>query len=430
MKVTVHDCLPGTGKSSRMIEKINESDPDTRWIVVVPFLAECHRYAGTLIDPDSLEKQLPLRDERGVIYTGLGCSESGRRFQHPVSGYRSKVEHIGKMVEEGKDIVTTHAALKLFTPDMLDGLKDAGYRLVIDEELECIRPHPTKAHRRKMLLTSGAVYVDESGLLRWDEGFTIDEKEVPDDTGYSWEMRIKALCDNGSLVLIEDDKGQRDLFMWEYPIEFIRAFDHIDVLTYLFEGSIFEKYLSFYGIPYTIERGVQLLESPFDLINIVDNEKMNRVGEREGALSATDQRKYTKVGHVPSTLKANLENYYKNTTYTNSKQGERLWTCLNESLPVLKGKGYTKRHTPHNLKAVNSYIDTHHLAYVYNSYMHPEPFKYLSNRGEEFAPDMERHSLSELIQWMFRSRIRRGEPVTVYVPSSRMRGLLLQWMEG
>ena len=73
-KVIIKDELMGTGKSTRMIEEINNSHPDQRYIVVVPFLAEAHRYAGTLSDPDSgdedapLAYQTPLRDEN----TGTG----------------------------------------------------------------------------------------------------------------------------------------------------------------------------------------------------------------------------------------------------------------------------------------------------------------------------------------------------------------------
>jgi len=117
-KVIVYDQLPGTGKSTRMIDKINNSDKDRRFIVVTPFLAECHRYAGTTPDVDSGDKQLPTKDAHGnILYTNTGCSASGRRFEHPVSGYKTKVEHIAKLVHEGRDIVTTHAALKLFTPE-------------------------------------------------------------------------------------------------------------------------------------------------------------------------------------------------------------------------------------------------------------------------------------------------------------------------
>lgn len=430
-KVTVHDCLPGTGKSTRMIDIINNSNKDERWIVVTPFLKECHRYAGTLVDTDTEEKQLPQRDGNNIIYNGSGCSASGRRFEHPVSGYRSKVEHIAQLVNEGKDIVTTHAALKLFTPETVKDVKDAGYRLVIDEELECIRPHPVKAHRRKMLLSSGAVFEDEYGLLRWNEDFPIDEDDKDiDSTGYSWDMQIKALCDNGSLVLLKDDKGNRDLFMWEYPIEFLKAFDKIDVLTYMFKGSMFEKYLDFYGIEHSTNSGIMLPPNIKDLIMVVDNEKMNRVGERESVFSASDQRKLTKESAVAKTVRGNLENFYKNTTYCKSTTEERLWTCLNTSLPVFKGKGYSKRHIAHNTKAVNDYNNTFHLAYIYNCFMHPEPYKYLLERGEQYAPDQERYALTEMLQWIYRSRVRSNEPINIYIPSARMRKLLLDWMEG
>lgn len=429
-KVLVHDWLMGTGKSSRMIEQINNSPSDQRWIVVTPFLKECHRYAGTIIDTDSEDRQLPKRDGNEIIYTGEGCSASGRRFVHPISGHLSKVEHIAKLVHEGRDIVTTHAALKLFTPETVKDVKDAGYRLVIDEELECIRPHPVKAHRRKMLLSSGAVYEDVSGLLRWNEDFIIDDTKDVDSTGYSWDMQIKALCDNGSLVLISDEKGNRDLFMWEYPIEFLKAFDHIDVLTYMFKGSVFEKYLDFYGIEHTTEIGIQLPSDPFGLIRLVDNDKMNRVGEREHIFSATDQRAYTKESAVAKTVRSNLENFFKNSTYGKSTPSDRLWTCLDQTFPVFKGGGYTKRHIAQNTKAVNEYKDTFHLAYVYNSFLHPEPYKYLVDRGEQYTPNRDRYALSEMLQWVYRSRVRCDREINLYVPSKRMRNLLIQWMEG
>lgn len=430
-KVTVHDWLPGTGKSTRMIERINNSSPDERWIVVTPFLTEAHRYAGTIVDPESGDRKLPLRDDRGfVIYNGTGCNASGRRFEHPLSGHLSKVEHIERLVHEGRDIVTTHAALKLFTPDTVKDVKDAGYKLLVDEELECIRPLAVKAHRRKMLLESGAVWADQNGILHWNEGFEIDDTQDVDQTGYSWDMQIKALCDNGSLVLIEDENGKRDLFMWEYPVEFLKAFDEIEVLTYMFAGSMFEKYLDFYSISHTTHKGIQLPSNVFDLITIVDNDKMNRVGEREYAFSATDQKKYTKESAVAKIMRTNLTNYFNNATYGKSKTEDRLWTCLDGSYNAFKGAGYTKRHIAQNTKAVNDYRDTSQLAYVYNSFMHPEPYKYLFNRGEQYAPDKQRFALTEMLQWVYRSRVRKNEPINLYIPSSRMRHLLLDWMSG
>lgn len=432
-KVTIYDELMGTGKSKKMIDKINNSDKDKRYIVVVPFLSECHRYAGTIEDEDSKEKKLPLRDSSGeVIYTGKGCNASGRKFHHPESGYKTKVEHIAQLVYFGKDIVTTHAALKLFTPDTIKDVRDAGYTLVIDEEMECIRPHPCKAYRRKMLLSSGAVYEDDIGLLRWAEDFKItdDTREDCDSSGFSWDMQIKALCDSGSLVLIEDEKGSRDLFMWEYPINFIQAFDHVEVLTYLFEGSVFNKYLDFYGIQHTTVKGVQLQSDIKDLINIVDNEKMNRIGDRDSSFTVTDQRRLTKDSATAYTVRANLNNFFRTPTYGKTNIGDRLWTCLGESFNIFKGAGYTKRHIAHNTKAVNDYRDTSQLAYIFNAHLHPEPYKFLLNRGEQFRPSTDRYALSEMLQWIYRSRVRSNEPINLYIPNSRMRGLLCDWIDG
>ncbi|MCT9509257.1 hypothetical protein KTJ05_18660, partial [Acinetobacter baumannii] len=35
---------------------------------------------------------------------------------------------------------------------------------------------------------------------------------------------------------------------------------------------------------------------------------------------------------------------------------------------------------------------------------------------------------SEMVQWIWRSAIREGNPINIYVPSSRMRSLLQRWL--
>lgn len=39
------------------------------------------------------------------------------------------------------------------------------------------------------------------------------------------------------------------------------------------------------------------------------------------------------------------------------------------------------------------------------------------------------YALSTMLQWIWRSAIRRGEEIWLYVPSRRMRTLLKDWME-
>ena len=38
--------------------------------------------------------------------------------------------------------------------------------------------------------------------------------------------------------------------------------------------------------------------------------------------------------------------------------------------------------------------------------------------------------IGEMVQWIYRSQIRNGKPITVYVPSRRMRELLIDWLNG
>ena len=53
--------------------------------------------------------------------------------------------------------------------------------------------------------------------------------------------------------------------------------------------------------------------------------------------------------------------------------------------------------------------------------------QYLETRGVEVNEDI--WSLNEMLQWIFRSAIRVGRPINIYVPNVRMRGLLTEWIK-
>lgn len=42
--------------------------------------------------------------------------------------------------------------------------------------------------------------------------------------------------------------------------------------------------------------------------------------------------------------------------------------------------------------------------------------------------DEDAFATSEMIQWIWRSAIRKGEPITLYIPSDRMRNLFIKWL--
>lgn len=80
----------------------------------------------------------------------------------------------------------------------------------------------------------------------------------------------------------------------------------------------------------------------------------------------------------------------------------------------------------YGLDITNKYADTYNLAYCVNVYLHPGITQFFLQRGISINEDL--YGLSEMIQWIWRSRIRKGESINIYIPSMRMRNLLIDWM--
>ena len=58
--------------------------------------------------------------------------------------------------------------------------------------------------------------------------------------------------------------------------------------------------------------------------------------------------------------------------------------------------------------------------------MNPYVKEFFVDNG--IAVDEDVYSLSVMLQWIWRSAIRDGNHINIYLPSSRMRGLLLKWL--
>jgi hypothetical protein len=65
----------------------------------------------------------------------------------------------------------------------------------------------------------------------------------------------------------------------------------------------------------------------------------------------------------------------------------------------------------------NIYIEKRSLAYLANRLSLPVIKSYFEDRGIKVNDDS--YALSEMIQWVWRSGIRRGDPITVFIPSDR-----------
>ena len=104
-----------------------------------------------------------------------------------------------------------------------------------------------------------------------------------------------------------------------------------------------------------------------------------------------------------------------------------MWTTFRDFKSKIKGEGYTRGFVSCNARATNEHKHKTCLAYCINRYNNPLIKSFFQQKDIKF--DEDNYALSELIQWIFRSQLRDKKPIQIYIPSKRMRNLLLEWMK-
>lgn len=155
-------------------------------------------------------------------------------------------------------------------------------------------------------------------------------------------------------------------------------------------------------------------KNKIQLIHIIDNAKLNSIGNDKYSLTKKwfyDNENNKKL----SQLGKNVVNYFRN--ICGSKSSECAWTTFDEIKQFIKGSGFRKGFESLNKDNVFSKI---YLAFLCNIY-YPVNYK-IENINEDG------YALSEILQFIWRSAIRDGKEIWVYIPSIRMRNLLKQWI--
>ena len=164
------------------------------------------------------------------------------------------------------------------------------------------------------------------------------------------------------------------------------------------------------------------------------------INQKQNGLSSTWFKVQSKTNpKIIQQLKRNLNNYFRNVL--GAKSETILWTSFKDYKMKLRGKGYSKEFKAEQMKevdnaygflscnsrATNKYSQCYNLAYCVNIYLHPAISQFFSQKGIRVNEEL--YGLSEMIQWIWRSRIRNGEKINIYIPSIRMRTLLEDWMK-
>lgn len=392
MGVYVADAPCGSGKTTAAIDMINKSGQNDRFLFITPFLKEVVRIKEECSEKNFLEPQ-----ERGT-----------------------KLNSIHWLIKNRKNIVSTHALFLNFNDYTIELLKQKDYILVLDEVIDLVDIMDVSEKDLESILDRYAHV--EDGFLIWDD---LDYKGKFDDV-----MRVAL---NKCVGIYENYK-----LIWCFPIEIFKIFREVHILTYMFKSQIQYYYYKLYDVE-CIDRYVKdykftdekqnylsIIGKYKDLIDICDNSKLNSIGDREYALSATwFWRDHFNGSPLMKVLKNNLGNYFKHIMGTPSKLN--MWTSFKDYKSRLGGNGYTRGFVSVNARATNDYGHKTSLAYVANIFMNPIVKNYFRINGIEI--DEKKYALSEMIQWVWRSAIRNEQEISIYVPSKRMRELLIGWLE-
>ena len=406
--IKVVDDIMGSGKSTWAINYINNNQ-EKKFLCVVPLLEECERFKE--------QTEIDIVDPKN---------------------WGSKWNNFKWLVENEKNIVTTHALIQKMDLAMLELLKSKDYVLMIDECLDVLSPYKISKDDVKIIFNENLVSLDDDGFLIWNE------EEDPYDGVYN---NIKRLCSFKSLMGFKKKNSDElaRILMWNFPVDFFKCFEESYIFTYLWDGSIqksyfdlrvvrYKKYMLNYDndlIEHNINLEYQKRKNIADLIDIYEG-KFNKIGEKIGKSIPLSKSWYTRIKGQKNTsifkqLKSNTENFFR--TVTNTESDYNMWTTFNSYKKDVKGKLYSRNNVnfvPCNAKGTNKYRNKKALAYLINFFITPDIKKFITHYDINFDEDL--FALSALLQWIWRSQIRDGKPIQIYIPSERMRGLLKGWI--
>jgi hypothetical protein len=342
----------------------------------------------------------------------------------------SKKNNFVRLLTSGRSIATTHSLFSRCDDNIIDLIQQNDYTLILDEALSTVQPINIAKKDIEILLKNEYIEQSEDYNVKiLEKGLEyLHKKEeyagVYDD--------ILELSKTGRLIMYGGT-----MLLWEFPIRIMKSFNNIIILTYMFKGQTMYNYLKSHNIEmefYYMENGVPVYGETKgeglkyrDLISVYEG-KMNLIGEKTTALSEGwfRKNKFYENHDVMATIRKNTTNYFLN--IQKAKSDDLIWTTFKKYQDRLGHNGYKLGFVPSNMRSTNDYADRHNCAYLINKYENPVMLQYFLSKKVNIHPDV--FALSELIQWLFRSAIRNGEAINVYIPSKRMRQLLIYWLDG
>lgn len=401
-KIKVMDEIMGSGKTTKAIERMKGYLlSGTKFIYVTPYIKETERIQEaigrkSIFTPDS--NHCDFSQE-------LIGNEKDFYFENSYT-HLTKRGHFLKMVSEGKNIATTHALFTSLEVNDYKALND--YVLILDEVIDPLEIVNFGKQDIAIMNESNLISVDNKNKVTF----------LKDDYSDKAFRGVKEMCRNSDVYFLDGY-----FFVWVFPVEIFKSFKEIQILTYLFEGSFLSAYFKLYDIDYDIVKkdDSDIRKGIKNLLNIYEG-SANNIGKHKSAFSVSwySSRKSTQFRTLSKTTSNIFTRVFKTISEFNG------YATFKNYESKVKGGGYSKGFIVLNSRATNEFSSKRSMAYLVNRFYSPQVVNFFKYRGVELNQDL--WALSEMIQWIWRGCIRNNEPLNLYIPSKRMRKLLIDWL--
>lgn len=360
-----------------------------------------------------------------------------------------------RLLSEGQNVVLSHELFKLLNDTAIECIKEFDYTLFLDEEIEVVKMSGITQDDLKILKEQNLMEIDPtSKKVKW-----LDSQYHGDFERTKREIQQKALYE-----------VEPNIILWQLPPGIFEAFHQVYIMTFLFRGSMLYLYFQKNGISFQylhVEKDSQgkyyfsqgyeevseleksrikfLLDVHDGRLNtnyLPESKKKRDIQEYSGLSSSWHQSRKNK--EYINILKRNAMNYIQN--YRHAPKNTVMWTTFKPAVNKYENRRMRANcrwsgriscnectrpcgvnFVSCNARATNRYADRTTLIYLCNIFPVPPVVQYLS-QGTTAEFDADLYALAQLMQWIWRSAIRRGEVVSLYLPSARMRKLLLDWL--
>ena len=249
-------------------------------------------------------------------------------------------------------------------------------------------------------------------------------------------------------------KRSDTMLVTQMPVELFTRAKRVIIMTYMFNGNVLDNFLKLKKVevvPFTEVQPTQIDKQEIrELIDLKPlDRKLLKLSMSVYGYDKMDKKGFDLISNYIRSTGLSVGAKAVDTMYTlpkavspvEVKSGKRVaprgyLTYKTEVLDedgvvVLDGKGKPKTEDNYcwlhsGCRATNKYAYKWYLVHCYDRHPNLSVETYLKEYG--CPVDKNVFALSEMLQWIWRSRIRKGECIVLAIPNTRMHNLFLDWL--